>query len=76
MKDYKNLVLSGEHSVVAGDIFCVHFCTGVKKLDNMTPESFKTCFEILLKLYDKLKADYELILGEKVKTLKNQHLFC
>ncbi len=35
----------------------------------MTPNAFKACFEILFKLYDNLKADYILMIGEKEKNL-------
>ncbi len=35
----------------------------------MTPIAFKDCFEVLFKLYDDLKADYELTIEEKEKTL-------
>ncbi len=31
----------------------------------MTLKAFKACFEVLFKLYDDLKADYELTIGEK-----------
>ncbi len=31
----------------------------------MTPKDFKACFKVLFKLYDNLKADYKLTIGEK-----------
>ncbi len=31
----------------------------------MTPKAFKARFEVLFKLYDDLKADYELTIGKK-----------
>ncbi len=48
-----------------GDVFCSYLRKGLKKPDNMTPKAFKACFKFLFKLYDNLKADYELTIGEK-----------
>ncbi len=35
----------------------------------MTPKAFKACFEVLFKLYDNLKADYELTIDKKERNL-------
>ncbi len=35
----------------------------------MTPKAFKACFKVLFKLYDDLKADYELTIGKKERNL-------
>ncbi len=35
----------------------------------MTLKAFKAFFEVLFKLYDDLKADYELTIGEKERHL-------
>ncbi len=35
----------------------------------MTPKAFKAHFEVLFKLYDDLKADFELTIGEKERYL-------
>ncbi len=34
----------------------------------MTPNAFKAHFEVLFKIYDNLKADYELTIGLQKKT--------
>ncbi len=65
MKEYKNPVLSCKHAVAMGDVFCSYLQKGLKEPDDMPPKAFKACFEVLLKLYDDLKADYELTIGEK-----------
>ncbi len=76
MKEYKNQVLSGEHAVAAGDVFCSYLCKGLKKPDNMTPKAFKKRFEVLFKLYDDLKADFELTIGKKEHHLIFFNVFC
>ncbi len=35
----------------------------------MTPKAFKARFKVLFKLYDDIKADYELTIGEKEHNL-------
>ncbi len=35
----------------------------------MTPKAFKACFKAFFKLYEDLKADYELTIGEKERNL-------
>ncbi len=35
----------------------------------MTPKAFKACFAVLFKLYDDLKADYELTIGKRERQL-------
>ncbi len=35
----------------------------------MTLKAFKACFEVLFKLYDNLKADFELTIGEREHNL-------
>ncbi len=69
MRECKNQVLFCEHAVTAGDVFCSYLQRALKKLDDMTPKAFKACFEVLFKLYDNLKADYELTIGEKERHL-------
>ncbi len=70
-KDTKNTL---EYSNTAGDIFCTYlfgdiFCTylfgDMKKPADMTPMTFKSCFKVLFKLYDDLKADCKLTIREK-----------
>ncbi len=65
MRKYKNQVLPGENAVAAGNVLCSYLQRALKKLDNMKPKAFKACFEVLFKLYDNLKADYKLTIGEK-----------
>ncbi len=65
LRDYKNQVLSNEHAVPAGDVFCSYLQRALKKPDNMTLKAFKECFQVLFKLYDNLKADYELTMSKK-----------
>ncbi len=65
MKFYKNEVLSDEHSVATGDIFYTHLHRFLKKPDDMTSKAFKACFEVHMKQYEYLKADYELRIGDK-----------
>ncbi len=69
MKEYKNRVLSGENAVAAGDVFCSYMRRALKKPDDMTPKAFKARFEVLFKLYDDLKADYELTIGKRERNL-------
>ncbi len=40
-------------------------------MDNMTPNAFKACFKVFINLNDNLKANCELIVGEKEKTLRS-----
>ncbi len=68
MREYKNQLLSSEHAVTAGDVFCSYLQRAHKKPDNMTPNSFKACFKVPFKLYDNLKADFELTIGKKKVT--------
>ncbi len=65
MKENKNQVLSSKHAVAAGDVFCSYLQQALRKPDNMTLKAFKTCFKVLFKLYDDLKTEYELMIGEK-----------
>ncbi len=76
MKEYKNRVLSSEHTVAEGDVFHSNLQKGLKKLDNMTPKAFKACFKVLFKLYDDLKADYELTIGKRNATSFFKRFFC
>ena len=69
MKEYKNRVLSGENGVAAGDVFRSFLRKALRKPDDMTPKAFKARFEVLFKLYDDLKADFELTIGEKERNL-------
>ncbi len=64
MKEYKNQVLSSEHAVATGDVFCSYLWRALKKPGDMTLKAFKAHFEVLFKLYDDLEADYELTIGE------------
>ncbi len=63
MTEYKNWVLSGDHSVATGDVFCTYLNRGIKKLDNMTPNASKVRFEAIYKQYIDLKADNKLPIG-------------
>ncbi len=65
MREYKNRVSSSEHAVAAGDVLCSYLQRALKKPDDMTPKAFRACFKVLVKLYDNLKADYELTIGKK-----------
>ncbi len=64
-KNIKIESFSGKHAIAAWDVICSYLQKGLKKLDDMTPKAFKACFEVLFKLYDDLKADYELTIDEK-----------
>ncbi len=83
MRKYKNQVLPGENAVAAGNVFCSYLQRALKKLDDLTPKAFKACFEVLNKLYDNLKADYEVTIGNKKHNLiffdtfssKHQNIF-
>ncbi len=44
------------------------FHGGTKKLNNITLKAFRAHFEVLVKLYDYLKADFELTVWEMEKT--------
>ncbi len=65
MKEYQNRVLSSEHTIATGDVFCNYLQTRMKKHNNMTPKAFKACFEACFKLYKNLKAEKELMIGKK-----------
>ncbi len=54
-----------KHAVAMGDDFCSYLQKGQKKAENMNPKAFKAGFKVLFKLYDDLKAGYELTIGEK-----------
>ncbi len=41
----------------------------------MTPKAFNACSKVLFKLYNDLKADHELTIGEKEKTLQKFNAF-
>ncbi len=41
MKEYKNFILSTEHTVVAGDVLHTYLRCGIKKPENMTAKAFK-----------------------------------
>ncbi len=69
MKEYENPYLSVKHSVAARDMFCYYLQMVLKKPDNMTLNAFKACFKAFFKLFDDLKAYYELTIGEKEKNL-------
>ncbi len=68
-QEYKNIVFSSEHSIVARDVFCTYLHRGLKKPDNITPIDFKAHFKVLFKLYNNLKADNELTIGFLEDTL-------
>ncbi len=65
MKEYKNGILSSEHSVTTRDVFHTYLRLGIQNPDNMTLNAFMVCFKVLFKLYDNFNADYELTIGEK-----------
>ncbi len=64
INEYENRVLSSKHSIATRNDFQTNLQRGLKKLDNMTPKAFKAWLKVLFKLYDKLKADYKLTIGE------------
>ncbi len=69
MKTYKNKVLSRENTNAAGDVFCSFLWHTLKKPVDMTPNAFKACFDILMKLYKDLDADFELTIGKRERKL-------
>ncbi len=56
-KEYKNCLISCEHSVGTKDCFHAYLCRGIEKPDEIIPQDLKAGFEVLFKLYDVLKAD-------------------
>lgn len=50
IQTYRNMVLSGKHSVAASDIFCSYLCRGLKKPDSTPLKAFNAQFEALMKL--------------------------
>ncbi len=59
----KNEVLSGEHTVIAGDVFSSYHLRGIKKPKDATPKAVKACFEIIIKLYEELRVKFEFTIG-------------
>ncbi len=56
-------ILSGQHSIAAGDIFCNYW--GPEEAQQYDSKKFKPHFEVLMTLYDDLSADCELTIGDK-----------
>ncbi len=44
-----------------------------KKPDDMIPNAFKACFEVLFKQHDDCKADFKSMIGEKERTFASTH---
>ncbi len=65
METHKNILLSEKHSIAVRDMFQSYLHREIKKPKGMTLMMLKVCFKVLMKLYNKLKADYELIIQDK-----------
>ncbi len=65
----KNCILYGKHSISAMGHLLYLLLQRVEKPNNMTPKDFIAWFEVLFQLYNNIKADNELTIRKKEKSI-------